>query len=213
MGNTVQVFCKNNSRFVDVEVGSTLMDMYRQSGLEMEHGPINARVNNKVEGMHFRIYNPKEVEFLDIRSASGLRAYTRTLFFVLCKAVHDLYTDKNVSVDISIPVSNGYYVDLQLPAEEGSNDATRAVTLDDVGRIRRRMQQIIDQSIPIHRHQTTTEEAIRMFEAVGATSKVKLLKSQGQLFTTYYDIDGYNDYFYGSLLVNTRQLYLFGLEK
>ena len=170
-------------------------------------------MNNKVEGMHFRIYNPKEVEFLDIRSASGLRAYTRTLFFVLCKAVHDLYTDKNVSVDISIPVSNGYYVDLQLPAEEGSNDATRAVTLDDVGRIRRRMQQIIDQSIPIHRHQTTTEEAIRMFEAVGATSKVKLLKSQGQLFTTYYDIDGYNDYFYGSLLVNTRQLYLFGLEK
>ncbi len=213
MEKYVEVFCKNNGRIVDVEVGSTLMDMYRQSGLEMEHGPINARVNNKVEGMHFRIYNPKEVEFLDIRSASGLRAYTRTLFFVLCKAVHDLYTDKNVNVDISIPVSNGYYVDLQLPAEEGSTAATRPITLDDVGRIRRRMQQIIDQSMPIHRHQTTTKEAIRMFEEVGATSKVKLLKSQGQLYTTYYDIDGYNDYFYGSLLVNTRQLYLFGLEK
>ena len=105
MEKYVEVFCKNNGRIVDVEVGSTLMDMYRQSGLAMEHGPINARVNNKVEGMHFRIYNPKEVEFLDIRSASGLRAYTRTLFFVLCKAVHDLYTDKNVNVDISIPGS------------------------------------------------------------------------------------------------------------
>ena len=202
MGNTVQVFCKNNSRFVDVEVGSTLMDMYRQSGLEMEHGPINARVNNKVEGMHFRVYKQKEVEFLDITSSSGSRAYTRTLFFVLCKAVHDLFDPCKVAIDI--PVSNGYYVNLNIG---------RPVTLDDAGAIRRKMQEIIDAALPIHRHETTTEEAIRLFDSLHNRSKVKLLQSTGRLFTTYYDIDGYVDYYYGSLLTNTSQLYLFGVEK
>ena len=90
----------------------------------MNHGPISARVNNKVEGMHYRAYKQKEVEFLDVTSASGSRAYTRSLFFVLCKAAHDLYADCKVCIDI--PVSNGYYVNLQIG---------RPVTLDDAGAI------------------------------------------------------------------------------
>jgi uridine kinase len=168
----------------------------------MTYGPINAHVNNKVEGMHFRLYKQKEVEFLDITSPSGMRAYTRSLFFVLCKAVHDLYEKCKVAIDI--PVSNGYYVNLNIGHE---------VTIEDAGRIRRRMQEIIDAALPIHRHETTTEEAIRIFDEKHNRSKVKLLKSIGRLFTTYYDIDGYIDYYYGSLLTNTSQLYLFGLEK
>ena len=172
------------------------------SGLEMKHGPISARVNNKVEGMHYRVYKQKDVEFLDITSPSGLRAYTRSLFFVLCKAVHELYDQCKVAIDI--PVSNGYYVDLNIG---------RPVTLDDAGRIRRRMQEIIDAAMPIHRHETTTEEAIKMFDILHNKSKVKLLESSGRLYTTFYDIDGYIDYYYGALLTNTSQLYLFGLEK
>ena len=74
------------------------------------------------------------------------------------------------------------------------------------------MQEIIDAAIPIHRHETTTKEAIEMFTKAGSFSKVKLLQSTGRLFTTYYDIDGYKDYFYGSLLTNTSQIYLFGVE-
>jgi uridine kinase len=74
------------------------------------------------------------------------------------------------------------------------------------------MQDIIDAAIPIHRHETTTEEAIEMFNKTGAQSKVKLLQSTGRLYTTYYDMDGYQDYYYGSLLTNTSQIYLFGLE-
>jgi uridine kinase len=142
------------------------------------------------------------VEFLDITSSSGSRAYTRTLFFVLCKAAHDLFKPCKVAIDI--PVSNGYYVNLQIG---------RPVTLDDAGAIRRRMQEIIDAAMPIHRHETTTEEAIALFDSLHNRSKVKLLKSTGTLFTTYYDIDGYLDYYYGSLLTNTKQIYLFGLEK
>ena len=202
MEKTIQIYCRNNNKVIEVPIGASLEEAYKESGLQMTHGPINAHVNNKVEGMHFRLYKQKEVEFLDITSPSGMRAYTRSLFFVLCKAVHDLYEKCKVAIDI--PVSNGYYVNLNIGHE---------VTIEDAGRIRRRMQEIINAALPIHRHETTTEEAIRIFDEKHNRSKVKLLKSIGRLFTTYYDIDGYIDYYYGSLLTNTSQLYLFGLEK
>jgi uridine kinase len=187
---------------MSVPAGSTLMDIYEATGLKLTHGPLTARVNNKGEGLHYRVYNPKDVEFLDITSQAGQRAYTRTLFMVLCKAVRDLYTVCKVAIDI--PVSNGYYVDLNIG---------HPVTLDDAGLIRRKMQEIIDAAMPIHRHETTSKEAIDMFERLHTHSKVKLLRSIGTLYTTYYDMGGYVDYFYGELLTNTSQLYLFGLEK
>ena len=198
----VKIFCRNNGKSVSVPMGTKLEEVYRQSGLQMEYGPVLAHVNNKVEGMHYRVYTPREVEFLDITTPSGLRAYTRSLFFVLCKAVHDLYEKCKVAIDI--PVSNGYYVDLNIG---------HPVTLEDAGLIRRRMQEIIDAKISIRRYETTTEEAIKMFEKLHTFSKVKLLKSSGRIYTTYYEIDGYIDYYYGALLTNTSQLYLFGLEK
>ena len=202
MEQTIQIRIRNNGKTIEAPMGATLEEIFQQSGIEMRHGPYSARVNNKVEGMHYRVFNQKDVEFLDITSPSGNRCYTRSLFFVLCKAAHDLYPDCKVWIDI--PVSNGYYVYL---------DIERPVTLDDAGAIRRRMQEIIDSALPIHRHETTTEEAIQMFRELKQWSKVKLLESMGRLYTTYYDIDGYKDYYYGALLTNTSQLYLFGLEK
>ena len=202
MEQTIRILVRNNKKIIEAPMGATMEEVYQLSGIEMKHGPISAHVNNKVEGMHYRAYKQKEVEFLDITSSSGSRAYTRTLFFVLCKAAHELFTPCKVSIDI--PVSNGYYVNLNIG---------RPVTLDDAGAIRRRMQEIINAALPIHRHETTTEEAIRMFGDLHNRSKVKLLQSTGRLYTTYYDIDGYVDYYYGSLLTNTSQLYLFGVEK
>ncbi|MBO7128825.1 MAG: nucleoside kinase [Prevotella sp.] len=202
MEQTVQILIKNNGQTIEVPMGAQLEEVYQLSGLQMEHGPISAHVNNKVEGMHYRVYKQKEVEFLDITSASGSRAYTRTLFFVLCKVAHELFDPCKVAIDI--PVSNGYYVNLNIG---------RPVTLDDAGAIRRRMQEVVDAAMPIHRHETTTEEAITLFDSLHNHSKVKLLRSTGRIFTTYYDIDGYVDYYYGSLLTNTSQLYLFGVEK
>ena len=201
MEQTVKIRCRNNGEMYDVPTGSTLEDVYAQIGLQMEYGPVSARVNNKVEGMHYRVYKQKEVEFLSLYDSSALRAYTRTLFFVLNKAAHDLWPDCTVVIDI--PVSNGYYVDLRLD---------RPVTPDDVNAVRQRMQEIIDANVPIHRHETTTEEAIRMFTESRSFSKVKLLQGVGSLYTTYYDINGYLDYYYGSLLTSTGQLYLFGVE-
>jgi phosphoribulokinase family protein len=202
MKQVIQIRCKNNKKTYNVPIGSTLYDVFGEVNLQMEYGPISAKVNNKVEGMHYRLYHSKDIEFLDLHSPSALRTYTRSLFFVLCKAIHDLYTGSEVIIDI--PVSNGYYVDLRIG---------RPVETEDATRIRTRMQQIIDQRIPISRHETTTEAAIEMFKTKGDTAKVKLLETSGKLYTTYYQLDDYIDSYYGALLTNTSDLYLFGLEK
>ena len=202
MKQKIQIRCKNNKKSQKVEIGSTLFDVFSSFDLKMTHGPVSARVNNKVEGMHYRVYNSKDVEFLDMTSASGSRAYTRTLFFVLCKAVQDIYPNTDVVIDI--PVSNGFYVDIRLG---------RPVVDEDVNILRRRMQEIIDSKMPIRRFTVPTEEAIALFQEKGDVEKVKLLKTSGSIYTTYYKIGEYVDYYYGTLLTNTSQLYLFGLEK
>ena len=202
MKQVIQIRCKNNKKTQKVEIGSTLFDVFSSFDIKMTHGPVSARVNNKVEGMHYRVYNSKDVEFLDMTTASGSRAYTRTLFFVLCKAVQDIYPATDVVIDI--PVSNGFYVDIRLG---------RPVVDEDVNIIRRRMQEIIDAGMPIRRFTVPTEDAITLFQEKGDVEKVKLLKTSGSIYTTYYKIGEYVDYYYGTLLTNTSQLYLFGLEK
>lgn len=201
MEKSIQIRCKNTKKIKNFRIGSTLSEIFDEFGLDMPYGPVSAKVNNKVEGLGFRVYHNKDVEFLDLTSASGQRAYTRTLFFVLCKAVHDLYPDGRVVIDI--PVSNGYYCDLSIG---------HPVTADDAASIRRRMEEIISEAHPIRRHESTTEEAISLFREAGDHSKVKLLESIGSLYTVYYDIDGYCDYYYGALLRRTSDLHLFGLE-
>ena len=202
MKQVIQIRCKNNKKSQKVEIGSTLFDIFSAFDLKMTHGPVSVRVNNKVEGMHYRVYNSKDVEFLDMTTASGSRAYTRTLFFVLCKAVQDIYPATDVVIDI--PVSNGFYVDIRLG---------RPVVDEDVNIIRCRMQEIIDARMPIRRFTVPTEDAITLFQEKGDVEKVKLLKTSGSIYTTYYKIGEYVDYYYGTLLTNTSQLYLFGLEK
>ena len=198
----IQIRCKNNKKSQKVEIGSTLFDIFSAFGLQMEYGPVSCKVNNKVEGLHYRVYNNKDVKFLDMTSPSGSRAYTRTLFFVLCKAVQDLYPAHDVIIDI--PVSNGFYVDVRFG---------RPATDEDVDKIRQRMQEIIDAKMPIRRYMVPTEEAIALFEEKGDVEKVKLLKTSGSIYTTYYKIGEYVDFYYGTLLTNTSELYLFGLEK
>lgn len=202
MKQTVKIRCKNNGETKEIAIGSTLKEAYEAFGLSMEFGPINATVNNRTEGLNYRLYHNKDVEYFDLHSATGERCYMRTLFFVLCKSVHDLYPDSKVVIDI--PVSNGYYCNLMLGHD---------VTETDVTRIRERMRQLIDAKLPIRRYEVPTEEAVRIFSSRGDKAKAKLLRSTGKLYTTYYEIDDYVDNFYGSLLVNTSQLTLFGLEK
>ena len=201
MRQVLHIRCKNNKKTQEVPIGSTLSDIYKEINLQMPYGPVSAKVNNKVEGLHYRVYHNKDVEFLNLLSPSGIRTYTRSLFLVLCKAVHDLYPTSSVVIDI--PVSNGYYCNLQLGHE---------ITTEDVDCIRTRMQEIIDAKMPIQRYESTTEEAVKMFTELGDIQKAKLLKSSGSLYCVYYVLEDYKDYYYGSMLTNTSQLHLFGLE-
>ena len=143
MVQEIKIRCKNNKKTLQLPIGSTLWDAYHALNLQMPYGPVSAKVNNKVEGLHYRFYNDKDVEFLDVTSSSGMRTYTRSLFFVLVKAVKDLFP--GCVLRIETPVSRGYYCDLRIgrPIEE-----------DDVTAIWRRMREIVDADIPFHRIQS-----------------------------------------------------------
>ena len=198
----LKIRCRNNGKRISVPFGSNLYDVFALADFQMDYGPVAARVNNKVQGMNYRFYNNKDVEFLSLSSSSGMRTYTRTLFFILAKAVEDTYPDAQLFIGGS--VCRGYYCELNLG---------RSVEDEDVRRIKDRMQEVIDADMPIHRMQCPIEEAIEMFQQRGMKSKVQLLESQDDLYTYYYRLGDTIDYFYSCLLTRTSQVHIFDLIK
>lgn len=198
----VQIRCINNGLTKRFNPGVNLQEVYDAFALDMPYGAVSARVNNKVEGLSFRIYNHKDVEFLDITSDSGMRTYVRSLFFVLTKAIGDLYPDGEVIIEH--PISKGYFCSLRIG---------RPVTSDDVDRIKLRMQEIIAADMPIRRINCTTDEAITTFDCAGRTDVTTLLGTTGKLYSFYYKLDGKVDFFYGSLLTSTGKIHLFELQQ
>ena len=201
MSKNITIRCKNTGRSHRVPIGFTLEEVYEMLDLQLPHGATSAKVNNKVEGLHFMFFNDKDVEFLDITSPSGLRTYTRSLFFVLYKAVRDVL-GKEARLRIDTPVSNGYYCRLEA---QGCKPAETAQLL------KARMDELVAMDLPFHRITCPTDEAVARFRNDGLESKAKLLEGLGSLYTTYYTLDDTADYFYGSLLIKTSQLYLFDL--
>jgi len=199
MIKTVTIRCKNTGRLHKVPVGFTLEEFFDMLELDMPYGCTSAKVNNKVEGLHYTLFGDKDVEFLDVTSSSGLRTYTRSLFFVLYKAVHDLFPVAKLRIDT--PVSNGYYCRL--------NGLVGGVTEEVVNRLRQKMQEIIAADLPYHRVCCPAEEAIRLFREHGMEDKAQLLEGYGNIYTYYYTLGGTPDYFYGSLLIRTGQITLF----
>lgn len=202
MSSELKIRCRNNGKSISVPFGSNLYDVFSVADFPMDYGPVAARVNNKVQGMNYRFYNNKDVEFLSLSSSSGMRTYTRTLFFILAKAVEDTYPDAQLFIGGS--VCRGYYCELRIG---------RPVEDEDVRRIKHRMQEIIDADMPIHRMQCPIEEAIEMFQKRGMKSKVQLLESQDDIYTYYYRLGETIDYFYSCLLTRTSQVHIFDLIK
>lgn len=197
----VTIRCKNNDELLTVPIGSTLSDVYKISGLSMQYGPVSARVNNKAEGLDYRFFNNKDVEFLDLTSSSGMRVYTRTLFFILSKAIEDLFPDGKLF--IQAPISNGYYCELNIG---------RKLTEEDVENIRRGMQQIIDADMRIIREQSPVEDAISLFRKRGMESKAQLLESVTKLYAYYYRMGDSVNYFFSCLLPSTGMVHLFDVQ-
>ena len=186
----------------EVTPGTTLQEIYDALDLDMPYGAVSARVNNKVESLGFKVYNHKDVEFLDITSDSGMRTYVRSLFFVLTKAVSELYPQGEIIIEH--PVSKGYYCNLRIG---------RAVEETDVEAIKLRMQEIIAADMPIHRVHCPTEEAVETFRREGRADVVTLLETTGKLYSVYYQLGDKVDYYYGSLLMSTGKIHLFELQQ
>ena len=198
----LQIYCKNINKSKSFPIGISLLDVYSGFELDMPYGPVSARVNNKVESLNFRIYNNKDVEFLDITSSSGMRTYIRSLCFVLCKAVEDLYPSGSIALEH--PVSKGFYCQLKLD---------RSIGLDDVQRIKQRMKEIIADNLPFERFEKHTTEVVELFRQKGMDDKVHLLETSGNLYSYYYTLGNTIDYYYGSLLPSTGYIHLFDLVK
>ena len=198
----LQIYCKNTNSSKSFPHGISLLDVYKGFNLDLPFGPVNAKVNNKVEGLNYRFYNNKDVEFQNICTSSGMRTYVRSLCFVLCKAVEELYPQGSIMLEH--PVSKGYYCRMNLD---------RPIGLDDVQRIKQRMKEIIAEDIPFKRYECHTEEVVELFRQKGMMDKVKLLETSGNLYSYYYTLGDTVDYYYGSLLPSTGYIHLFGLEK
>ena len=200
MANEINIRCKNTGKTFPMPLGCSLKEVYEQSGVTMNHGPVCASINNKVQGLNYRFYNSKDVELLDMTTADGMRTYTHTLFFVLAKAVEDIFPEGRLI--IGAPICRGFYCELYIG---------RPIEPADVARIRQRMQEIVDADMPIHRIQCPIEDAIQIFRQRGMESKAQLLESQGNLYSYYYQLDETIDFFYSCLLTHTSQIYLFDL--
>ena len=198
----LQIYCKNNKETREFREGSSLIEIYKAFGLNMPYGPVSAKVNNKVEDLNFRVYYNKDIEFLDITSASGMRTYVRSLCFIMVKAVDDLYPCCTISLEH--PVSKGYFCKLHID---------RTIGLDDASRIKKRMQEIINEDIPITRYEERTENVIRIFQERGMMDKVKLLSTSGKLYSFYYKLGDSVDCYYSSLVPSTGYIKKFDLVK
>lgn len=198
----LQIYCKNNNSTREFPEGSSLLDIYNGFNLVMPYGPVSAKVNNKVESLDFRVYYNKDIEFLDITSSSGMRTYVRSLFFVLVKAVEELYPQGNISLEH--PISKGYFCKLHID---------RTIGLDDVQRIKQKMQEIIAADIPYTRTECHTEKVVCLFEERGMPDKARLLDTYGQLYSYYYQLGDTVDCYYSSLVPSTGYIRLFDIVK
>ena len=198
----LQICCKNNNIYKEFPVGSSLLEIYSALDLDFPYQVVSARVNNRSEGLNFRVYNNKDVEFLDVRNPSGMRTYVRSLCFVLYKAVSELFPQGKLYVEH--PVSKGYFCNLRIG---------RPIELEDVQAIKLRMQEIIAEDIPFHRIECHVAEAARIFSERGMNDKVKLLETSGELYTYYYKLGDTVDYYYGNLLPSTGFIKLFDIVK
>ena len=202
MERTISILCKNNGGTIEMPLVSTVYEAYEALGVEMPHGPACAEVNNTVRNLNYVLFSNSDVKFLDISSPSGMRTYTRSLFFVLCKAASDLFPGASVRIDT--PVSNGYYCRIIKNGE---------ITDEEVEALGKRMKEIVAADMPFRKIKAHTADVAKRFREAGMESKAKLIESDGSLYSCYYLLGDTLDYYYGALLRSTAGIWLFGMEK
>lgn len=199
----LRIYCKNTGTFKEFQEGSTLLDMIPEFDFERPYEIISAKVNNVSQGLKFRVFNNRDVEFLDYRTYAGRNVYCRSLCFLLCKAAQDLFP--GCKVVIRRPISKGYFCRLDKPGGESMHR-------DDIAAIRERMLQLVAADTPFRRHEVQATEAISLFRGLGMPDKVKLLETCGEVYVSYYTLEGFADYYCGALVPSTGYLKIWSLE-
>jgi len=199
----IKIRCKNNGAVKEFPEGTSLLDMLPSFEFERPYPIVSAKVNNVSQGLKFRVYNAKDVEFLDGSDASGRRVTGRSLSFLLSKCAEDVFP--GCRLFMKHPVANGYFCRLEKADRSG-------VTAEDVDALREKMRSTVAADLPFHRIEVTTEEAIEIFRAKGYWDKVKLLETSGQPYTDYYTLEGSADYYYGRLVPSTGYLDVWALD-
>ena len=202
----LQIRCKNNNVTKSFPEGCSLLDVYQDFAEEIQlpYPVVSAKVNNTSQGLKFRLFQNRDVEFLDATEGSGHRVYVRSLCFVLYKSVCDIFPGSKLFIEH--PLSRGYYCNLK--RRNGGK-----VTAEDVERIKERMMQVINADMPFRRFEATTEEALRILSERGFSDKVKLIETSGQIYTDYYMLGDTVDYYYGPLVPSAGYLKVWGLEQ
>ena len=201
MAELITIYCKNTGKYYDVPVGSSLLEIYQIVGEPLTYRPLNAQVNNRTQDLTYTCWQPKDIEFVDCTHPSGMRTYVRTLCYVLSKAVHDVFPEATLNIEHSI--SKGYFCTIHngKPAD-----------IDMLAQIRQRMKEIVDADIPLKLHTVQSEKAIQLFREVGMEDKANLIESSGMMYASYYELEGYVNYFYGGLAPSTGYVPVFELE-
>lgn len=201
MSNLVEIFCVNTQRKHSYPMGTSLLDVYNDLKPQLTGKPFVAQVNNVTRDLKFKIYNPKRIEFQSNNVPAGMRAYVRSLSFVLCKAFYTLFPGAEIRLDH--PIAKGYYCKLQ-GVEQPINQALTE-------RVKAEMRKIIASDMPFVMKMIPTEEAIETFDKRGASDVSLLLKSLGDLYTKVYELDGLMDWYIGPLAPSTGYLDIFDL--
>ena len=199
MGKTVTIYCKNTRSYHDFPLGTSLIEIYRSLNIQLKYQVVAARVNYKVEDLNFLIYKPKDIEFIDLSTSSGMRVYVRTLTMVVAKAVSELFPKGNIRIEH--PLSKGYYCVL--------NNIDEPLTQSLVDKIKERINLIISQGKTIICEEKQTSEVIKLF--ADQKDKIVLFQTLGNPYCRYFRIDDYIDYYNGVLLPSTDYLNLYDL--
>lgn len=203
MTDTVEIYLKNTGEKKQVPIGSTLVDIIKIFDFKMPYLIANAKVNNRTESLAYKVYRPKLVEFVDISSQSAMRTYVRSLCFILAKAVHDILPEATTYIEHA--VSKGYFFHIEIDGETGK------VTKSQLDDIRNRMHEIVEADYPFISHEEETEKVVKLFRENRMEDKALLLETSNFLYSRYFLLDGYINYFYGCLTPSTGYITIYDI--
>ena len=205
MTDTVEIHLKNTGEKKHVPIASSLVDIIKIFDFKMPYLIANAKVNNRTESLNYKVYRPKLVEFVDISSQSAMRAYVRSLCFILAKAVNDILPHATTYIEHA--VSKGYFFHIEIDGEIGK------VTPTQLDEIRERMHQIVAADYPFISKEEETEKVVKLFRKNRMEDKALLLETSDFLYSRYFMLDGYINYFYGSLTPSTGYITIFDIRQ